>query len=248
MIQIVDVCKSFETAPVLQGVNLEIRDDETMVIIGPSGCGKSVLLKHIIGLLRPDSGSIIIDGEDITKYSEKELYNVRRKFGMLFQGAALFDWLRTGENVGLWIREHTDTPESKISEKVERILNLIGLRGIQDKWPSELSGGMKKRVGLARAIIHDPKFLLYDEPTTGLDPIMSDIINDLIIKIRAELKNTAIVVTHDITSACKVGNRIAMLHQGRIIFIGTPDEVKNSDNPMVQQFIRGQAKGPISLL
>lgn len=247
MIQIVDVRKSFEGMPVLAGVDLEIRDDETMVIIGPSGCGKSVLLKHIIGLLRPDSGRVIIDGEDITGFSEKELYRVRRKFGMLFQGAALFDWLTTGENVGLWIREHTDTPVDEISEKVERILNLIGLHGIQDKRPAELSGGMRKRVGLARAIIHDPKFLLYDEPTTGLDPIMSDIINDLIIKIRAELKNTAIVVTHDITSACKVANRIAMLHRGKIIFIGTADEVRATENPMVQQFIKGQAQGPISL-
>jgi len=247
MIQIIDVKKSFDGAPVLQGVNLEIRDDETMVIIGPSGCGKSVLLKHIIGLLRPDSGSILIDGEDIAGYSEKQVYALRQKFGMLFQSAALFDSLTTGENVGLWIKEHTDTPPEKISEKVERILNLIGLKGIQEKRPSELSGGMKKRVGLARAIIHEPKFLLYDEPTTGLDPIMSDIINDLIIKIRLELKNTAIVVTHDMVSAYKVANRIAMLHRGKIIFIGTPEDVKTTDNPMVQQFIKGRAQGPISL-
>ncbi|MBI3395028.1 MAG: ATP-binding cassette domain-containing protein, partial [Spirochaetia bacterium] len=172
MIQIVDVKKAFNGIPVLQGVNLEIQDDQTMVIIGPSGCGKSVLLKAIIGLLRPDSGRIIIDGEDITKYHQNQLYKVRERFGMLFQSAALFDSMSTGENVGLWIKEHTNTPEDQIAAKVERILNLIGLRGIQEKRPSELSGGMKKRVGLARAIIHEPKFLLYDEPTTGLDPIM----------------------------------------------------------------------------
>lgn len=247
VIQIEGLHKSFKGAPVLQGVDLEIRDDETMVIIGPSGCGKSVLLKHIIGLLRPDKGRIIIDGQDITKFSERELYKLREKFGMLFQSAALFDSLSTGENVGLWIREHTDTPDHEISSKVESVLNLIGLRGVQDKRPSELSGGMKKRVGLARAIIHDPKFLLYDEPTTGLDPIMSDIINDLIITIRQKWKNTAIVVTHDMTSVYKVASRIAMLHKGQIIFIGTPDEVRSTDNPMVQQFIKGQARGPIAL-
>lgn len=247
MILIEDLHKSFKGAPVLQGVNLEIRDDETMVIIGPSGCGKSVLLKHIIGLLRPDRGRIVIDGEDITKFSERDLYRVREKFGMLFQSAALFDSLSTGENVGLWIKEHTSTPDDRIQEKVESILNLIGLRGVQDKRPSELSGGMKKRVGLARAIIHEPKFLLYDEPTTGLDPIMSDIINDLIITIRQKMHNTAIVVTHDMVSVYKVATRIAMLHKGQIIFTGTADEVRSTDNPLVQQFIKGSAKGPITL-
>ncbi len=247
MIQITDLHKKFNGQTVLDGIDLEIRDDETMVIVGPSGCGKSVLLKHIVGLLHPDSGSITINGEDITRYSEKQIYELRRKFGMLFQSAALFESLSTGENVGLWIKEHTDTPDDQIEAKVERILNLIGLRGIQNKNPSELSGGMKKRVGLARAIIHDPQFLLYDEPTTGLDPIMSDIINDLIIKIRQELKNTAIVVTHDMTSVYKIADRIAMLHKGKIIFIGSSDELRKSENPLVQQFIQGKAQGPITL-
>ncbi len=226
---------------------MEIRDDETMVIIGPSGCGKSVLLKHIVGLLQPDSGRIIIDGEDITQYSERQLYRLRERFGMLFQSAALFESMTTGENVGLWITEHTNTRPTDVAAKVERILNLIGLRGVQDKRPSELSGGMKKRVGLARAIIHEPQFVLYDEPTTGLDPIMADIINDLIIKVRAELKNTAIVVTHDMTSAYKIADRIAMMHMGKIIFIGTPKEIQETSDPMVQQFIQGRARGPIHL-
>jgi len=247
MIEIVDLKKSFGQAPVLQGVNLTIRDDETMVIIGPSGCGKSVLLKHIIGLLRPDSGRLIIDGEDIAEYSERQLYKVRERFGMLFQAAALFESLTAGENVGLWIREHTNMAETEVNERVSGIFNLIGLKGAEDKRPSELSGGMKKRVGLARAIIHNPKFLLYDEPTTGLDPIMSDIINDLIIRIRSEFKNTAIVVTHDMTSVYKVADRIAMLHKGQIIFVGTPEDIKKTEDARVQQFIHGQAQGPITL-
>ncbi|MCE9597460.1 MAG: ABC transporter ATP-binding protein [Spirochaetia bacterium] len=247
MIEIIDLKKSFGKTPVLQGVNLTIRDDETMVIIGPSGCGKSVLLKHIIGLLRPDSGHLIIDGEDTTGFNERQLYKVRERFGMLFQAAALFESMTAGENVGLWIREHTDMPEDQVQANVSRIFNLIGLKGAETKRPSELSGGMKKRVGLARAIIHNPKFLLYDEPTTGLDPIMSDIINDLILRIRAELKNTAIVVTHDMVSVFKVADRIAMLHKGKIIFLGTPEEIKQSEDERVQQFIHGKAKGPISL-
>lgn len=245
MIELINVEKYFGDLHVLQGVNLEIRNDEVMVIIGPSGCGKSVLLKHIIGLLKPDSGSILIDGEDITKYSNKQLYNLRRRFGMLFQSAALFDSFTVGENVGLWLMEHTKTPEKEIYEQAEKYLNLVGLKGIQYKKPAELSGGMKKRVGLARAIINKPDFVLYDEPTTGLDPIMADIINELIIKVQNELKSTSIVVTHDMTSAYKIADRIAMLHQGKIIFVGTPSEVKSSDNPIVQQFIQGKAEGPI---
>lgn len=248
MIKIIDLKKALDGLPVLQGVNLEIGDDETIVIIGPSGCGKSVLLKHIVGLMKPDSGRIIIDGEDITQYSKNQVYRWRRRIGMLFQSAALFDSLSTGENVGLWLREHTNTPEEQIDDKAERILNLVGLKNVRDKMPSELSGGMKKRVGLARAIINDPDFILYDEPTTGLDPIMADIINDLIIKVRRELKNTAIVVTHDMVSAYKIGDRIAMLHQGKIAFLGTPDEIKEAESPVVQQFIHGRGEGPIRLL
>jgi phospholipid/cholesterol/gamma-HCH transport system ATP-binding protein len=247
MIEIHDLRKSFGELTVLDGVDLQIRDDETLVIIGPSGCGKSVLLKLIVGLLKPDSGRIIVDGEDTSHFSKRQLYTLRTKFGMLFQSAALFVSLTTGENIGLWIAEHTDTPLDQIQAKTDRILDIIGLHGVADKRPSELSGGMKKRVGLARAIIHDPKYVLYDEPTTGLDPIMADVINDLIIRIRQTLKNTAIVVTHDMTSAYKVADRIAMLHKGKIVFTGTPAEVQATDNEMVQQFIHGTAKGPIKL-
>jgi phospholipid/cholesterol/gamma-HCH transport system ATP-binding protein len=247
MITIKGLEKSFADQQVLQGLDLTIQDNETMAIIGPSGCGKSVLLKHLVGLLRPDAGSIVIDGEEITDYSRHELYDLREKFGMLFQAAALFESLSVGENVGLWLKEHSKTPESQIASKAEEILHLIGLHGVMNKRPSELSGGMKKRVGLARAIIHDPKYVLYDEPTTGLDPIMSDIINNLILKVRSDLKNTAIVVTHDMTSVYKVADRVAMMHAGKIVFLGTPREVRETDNEKVQQFIQGRARGPIHL-
>lgn len=247
MIEIIGLKKSFKGMPVLTGLDLTIQDDETMAVIGPSGCGKSVLLKHLVGLLRPDEGQIIIDGEDITRYSDSKLYDLREKFGMLFQSAALFDSLSVGENVGLWLKEHTKTPEAEIAVKADRILNLVGLRDVMEKRPSELSGGMKKRVGLARAIINEPEYVLYDEPTTGLDPIMSDIINDLIIKVRTELKNTAIVVTHDMASVYKVADRIAMMHQGKIVFLGKPEDIKTTDNPLAQQFIQGKAQGPIRL-
>ncbi len=247
MIQITGLKKAFQGKPVLTGLDLEIHDDETMAVIGPSGCGKSVLLKHLVGLLRPDEGTIVIDGQVTTNFSERQFYRLRENFGMLFQSAALFDSLSVGENVGLWLREHTRTPPDEIAAKAERILNIIGLRGIQSKRPSELSGGMKKRVGLARAIINEPKYVLYDEPTTGLDPIMSDIINDLIIKVRSDLKNTAIVVTHDMASVYKVADRVAMMHAGKIVFLGTPAEVRTTDNPLVQQFVQGRAEGPIKL-
>lgn len=247
MIQISGLQKSFHDLHVLRGLDLEIHDDETMAVIGPSGCGKSVLLKNIVGLLQPDDGKIVIDGEDITEYSRHQLYDLREKFGMLFQAAALFDSLSVGENVGLWLKEHTRTPDGQIAAKAERILELIGLHDVQKKRPAELSGGMKKRVGLARAIIHEPKYVLYDEPTTGLDPIMSDIINELIIKVRNDQKNTAIVVTHDMASVNKVADRVAMMHQGKIVFLGTPAEVNSTDNPHVRQFIEGRARGPIHL-
>ena len=245
MIEVIALRKSFKGNEVLRGLDLKIQDDETMAIIGPSGCGKSVLLKHFVGLLQPDSGSVIVDGEDISGYSRNKLYRLREKFGMLFQSAALFDSLTVGENVGLWLKEHTNTPEHEIERRAESILNRIGLRNILDKNPAELSGGMQKRVGLARAVINDPKYILYDEPTTGLDPIMSDVINELILRMRADLKNTAIVVTHDMASVYKVADRVAMMHGGQIVFLGTPGEVKSSDNPHVRQFIEGRSQGPI---
>jgi len=245
MIKIEDLHKSFGDKKVLNGVNLEIQKGETIVIIGRSGCGKSVLLKHIIGLLRPDKGRIFIDGEDITSYTNEKLYELRQRFGMLFQASALFDSLTVEENVGLGLREHRLLPEDKIKEKVQEKLRVVGLSGVENLMPSALSGGMRKRVGLARAIAMDPDFILYDEPTTGLDPIMADAINDLITNLRNKLSITSIAVTHDIVSASKIADRIAMLYQGKIILAGTPERIKNSDNPVVQQFITGSAEGPI---
>jgi len=245
MIKIEDLHKSFGDKKVLNGVNLEIQKGETIVIIGRSGCGKSVLLKHIIGLLRPDKGRIFIDGEDITSYTNEKLYELRQRFGMLFQASALFDSLTVEENVGLGLREHRLLPEDKIKEKVQEKLRVVGLSGVENLMPSALSGGMRKRVGLARAIAMDPDFVLYDEPTTGLDPIMADAINDLITNLRNKLSITSIAVTHDIVSASKIADRIAMLYQGKIILAGTPERIKNSDNPVVQQFITGSAEGPI---
>jgi len=247
MIEIVDLYKSFGQKEVLRGVNLFIEKGQSMVIIGGSGSGKSVLLKHIIGLLRPDKGSVFIEGLDITKLNEKNLYKVRKKFGMLFQGAALFDSLKVWENVSFFLMRHRGISEKKAKEIAIEKLRLVGLVGIEDLMPSELSGGMRKRVGLARAIAHDPEILLYDEPTTGLDPIMADAINDLIIDLKKKLNVTSVAITHDMHSAYKIGDRIAMLYEGRIIEVGTPEEIKNSSNPIVRQFITGSAKGPIKV-
>jgi phospholipid/cholesterol/gamma-HCH transport system ATP-binding protein len=246
MIEIINLSKSFTRSKVLDSLNLIINSGEVIVIIGRSGCGKSVLLKHIIGLIKPDMGQVIVDGNDMTRLEEYEMDNLRLSFGMLFQGAALFDSMTVGENVGFTLREHTDIPEEEIRKKVANSLELVGLKGIEKLMPSELSGGMKKRVGLARAICNSPKIILYDEPTTGLDPIMADAINDLIIDLNNKLKVTSIVVTHDMVSAYKIADRIAMLYKGKIIAIGAPDEIKNTKDPIVKQFITGAAKGPIT--
>jgi phospholipid/cholesterol/gamma-HCH transport system ATP-binding protein len=248
MIEIKELHKSFRGNKVLSGVNLTIEKGETIVIIGRSGCGKSVLLKHIIGLLRPDKGEIFINGEDITKYKNDKLYQMRQRFGMLFQGAALFDSMTVAENVGLGLREHTDLLNDEVSKKVIEKLKLVGLSQVEQLKPAELSGGMKKRVGLARAIAMDPEFILYDEPTTGLDPIMADVINDLVIRMRDVLKVTSIAVTHDMVSAYKIADRIAMLFDGKIIFEGTPEKTKNTDDPIVRQFIEGKGEGPIQAI
>lgn len=240
-----NVYKRFFLKRVLNGVDLIVNPGETLVIMGQSGCGKSVLLKHLVGLIQPDSGHVYIDGEDITHFRRKKIFEMRMRFGMVFQGAALFDSLSVGENVGLALREHTGMTDEEISESCEKKLRMVGLMGVADKRPSELSGGMKKRVGFARAIAMEPECVLYDEPTTGLDPIMADVINNLIIKLNGELEITSIVVTHDLASAYKIGDRIAMLHGGKIIFAGTPDEVQNTDNEVVRQFIEGSAEGPI---
>jgi len=248
MIEIKEVYKSFGNNQVLNGVDLNINQGETIVILGRSGCGKSVLLKHIIGLMKPDKGQIFIDGEEITAYSYEKLSNLRRRFGMLFQGAALFDSMTVEENVGLGLTEHTALSREKIKEIVKEKLRLVGMAGVENLKPAELSGGMKKRVGLARAIAMDPEFVLYDEPTTGLDPIMADVINELVISLRNTLKITSIAVTHDIVSAYKIADRIAMLYEGKIIWVGTPQETKNSTDPVVMQFIHGSSVGPIPTL
>jgi len=246
MIEIINLCKSFDGHQVLNNLNLNINTGETTVIIGRSGCGKSVLLKHIIGLMKPDDGQVIIDGKDITKMDEKELNTMRLQFGMLFQGAALFDSMNVLENVAFAVIEHSNTSREEIEKRVKECLALVGLRGIEDKKPAELSGGMRKRVGLARAICMRPQIVLYDEPTTGVDPIMGDAINDLIVELHNKLKVTSIAVTHDMTSAYKIANRIAMLYNGKIIAVGTPDQIKNTNDPIVRQFITGAGKGPIT--
>jgi phospholipid/cholesterol/gamma-HCH transport system ATP-binding protein len=248
MIQIKDVHKSFGKNYVLRGIDLTINKGETIVIIGRSGCGKSVLLKLIMGLMKPDEGKIFINGDDITLWNDNQLNKLRQRFGMLFQASALFDSMTVDENVGLGLREHTRLPEDEIQKKIKEKLKLVGLAEIEEKKPAELSGGMKKRVGLARAIAMDPEYVLYDEPTTGLDPIMADVINELIIDLRNTLTITSIAVTHDIISAYKIADRIAMLYEGKIVFVGTPEEVKNADNAVVRQFIEGSAQGPISAL
>jgi len=246
MIELINLNKAFDDHIVLDSVNLTINEGETIVIIGRSGAGKSVILKHIIGLMRPESGQVIVDGQDITRLGVKELNQLRLKFGMLFQGAALFDSLNVRDNVAFSIIEHSKTDEGAIDRRVAECLELVGLRGIEHLRPAELSGGMKKRVGLARAIFMNPKIILYDEPTTGVDPIMADAINDLIRDLQAKLKTTAVAVTHDMTSAYKIADRIAMLYKGKIVEIGSPDEIKNTKSPVVRQFITGAATGPIT--
>lgn len=246
MIKVVDLYKSFNQNQVLRGVNLEVEKGESVVVIGGSGSGKSVLIKHIIGILKPDSGKVFIDGEDITVMNEKELNEVRKKFGMLFQSAALFDSLSVWENVGFGLLQHSNLKKSQIRQIAREKLAMVGLKDVEDLRPSELSGGMKKRVGLARAIAMEPEILLYDEPTTGLDPIMADVINELIISLKEELKVTSVAITHDMVSAYKIADKIAMLYKGQIIEVGSPEQIKNSPNPIVQQFILGKAEGPIT--
>jgi phospholipid/cholesterol/gamma-HCH transport system ATP-binding protein len=230
---------------VLDGVDLDVATGETVVIMGPSGTGKSVLLKHIIGLMKPDAGSIEVDGEQLVGRRERELNLVRRRFGMLFQGAALFDSMTVGENVALALREHTRLTEGEIQDRVAERLEWVGLRNVEEMRPSSLSGGMRKRVGLARAVVMDPQFILYDEPTTGLDPIMADVIDRLIRSLQRRIGVTSIVVTHDLKSAFKIGDRLALLLGGHIVHEGTPDEMQANRDPVVRQFLEGTSEGPI---
>ena len=245
MIQIQQLSKTFDTHQVLDRVDLTINAGETTAIIGRSGSGKSVLLKHMIGLMKPDEGTVWIDGANITELAGSALDEVRLKFGMLFQNAALFDSMTAYENVAFPLQEHTRMSPHAVRQRVHECLHLVGLKGIDDLYPSELSGGMRKRVGLARALAINPQIILYDEPTTGIDPIMGDIINDLIIALRDRLKVTSVVVTHDMRSAYKVADRIAMLYNGKIVEMGTPAQIRQTRHPLVRQFIDGSAVGPI---
>ncbi len=239
MISLTNIHKSFGDNKVLDGFNLEVERGETLVIIGQSGIGKSVLLKLIIGLLTPEKGRIVIDGTDITGLGENDLNRLRRKFGMLFQSSALLNSLSVEENVALPLKEHTRLSKEEISRRVKEKLKLVGLEKVEGMKPADLSGGMKKRVGLARAIIRNPEIILYDEPTTGLDPIVAGTINELVLALKTKLKITSLAVTHDMASAYKIADRVAMIHNGSIIEIGAVEQIKNTENPVVRRFISG---------
>lgn len=238
MIELIKITKSFNGQKVLDDIDLNIDPGKITVIVGQSGGGKSVLIKHIIGLIRPDSGQIIIDGIDITNLNDKKLNKVRKKFGMLFQDAALFDSMTVGENVAFPLNEHTRLSKKEISKIVDEKLNLVGLENVTHKMPSELSGGMRKRAGLARAIALDPKIVLFDEPTTGLDPIMRESIDKLIVSTQKRTKATFVVISHDIESTFTIAYKVAMLYQGKIVAVGTPDEIRSSNNSFVRRFIK----------
>ncbi len=244
MIVLQNLVMGFGSNRVLDELSLSIADGQTMVVIGPSGCGKSVLLKCIMGLLKVESGNVLVDDKDVTRLPRRDLYELRKRFGMVFQSSALFDSLSVGENVSLALREHTNHGPEKIERTVAEKLDLVGLSGTERLKPAELSGGMKKRVAVARAIVMDPDYVLYDEPTTGLDPITADRIDDLIRDLQSKLSITSIAVTHDMKSAYKIADRIAMLHRGKISFTGTPDETRNTRDPVLRQFIEGKWKRP----
>jgi phospholipid/cholesterol/gamma-HCH transport system ATP-binding protein len=239
MIEVRQLEKAFGANKVLEGVSFAIDKGESVVIMGRSGGGKSVLLKHLIALLKPDAGEVLIDQQNIVPLNERQLLPVRHRFGMLFQGAALFDSMTVAENIAFAFRRDRSLPENEIADRVAHVLELVDLPGIEEKNPSELSGGMRKRVGLARAIVYHPEIVLYDEPTTGLDPIASDSIDKLILRVRDRLHVTTVVVTHDMRSARRLGQRILMLHEKTIYATGTPDEIFNSPDPVVRQFVEG---------
>lgn len=239
MIEVIDLEKSFDSQRVLDGVNLTIFDKELMAIIGKSGGGKSVFLKHLIGLLKPDKGSVLVDGVDITKLGPKELDRIREKLGVVFQGGALFDSLTVYENVAFPLREKTEVGKNEIHDRVMQALEDVGLWGMEKKYPAEISGGMKKRVALARALITEPQIVFFDEPTTGLDPIILNSIHRLIVDTHNKYGFTGVIISHDIPEIFDVADRVAMLHNGVIVEVGTPNEIKNSFNPIVRQFIIG---------
>ncbi len=241
MIKLIDISKAFGEKEVLRGFTLDVSEGETMVIIGYSGTGKSVAIKHIVGLLLPDAGEVWVDGVEVPKLSRRELYRLRARIGYVFQFAALFDSLTIGENVAMGLRQQGELSGQRIGRRVEESLELVDLPNVSQRFPAELSGGMRKRVGIARAIALRPKYILYDEPTTGLDPVTSAVIDQLMLRMRAELGVTSVVITHDMRSAYRVGSRIAMLHEGRVRQVGSVDDIQNTNDPVVRQFIEGRA-------
>ncbi len=247
-VSVKDLHKTLGDRKVLNGVNLDIYQGETFVIMGGSGCGKSTLLRHMIGALTPDSGKVFIGDKDMTTLSKDEKEKLKRKFGMCYQSSALLDSLSVEQNVSLPLREHTKLDPNIISIIVKMKLGLVGLRGFESLMPSMLSGGMKKRVGLARAISMDPEIVFYDEPTAGLDPIVAAVIDKLILDLSKKLLITSVVVTHDMNSVFRISDRVAMLHMGKVLEIGTPQEIKNSKNEIVQQFIKGETEGPVNFI
>ncbi len=246
MIRMSGIHKRLGGKQILRGADMFVAPGETRSVIGRSGEGKSVLIKHICGLMKADQGTILVDGEDISDYDEKEMLPIRKKVGLIFQYAALFDSLNVLQNVGFSLFEERELSEKEIREIVIENLRMVQLGDILDKMPSELSGGMRKRVGLARAIINKPKILLYDEPTSGLDPVTSDAINQLMMKLAKELNATSVVITHDMNSAFMISDKISMLLNGEVIYTGSPTEIRNTDNEIVQQFILGKSEGPLN--
>ncbi len=237
LIEVRGLKKSFGSQQVLDGVDLDVEAGSTCVILGASGSGKTVLMKHLIGLLKPDAGQVLVEGEDLVPLGPEALARVRRKFGMVFQGAALFDSMSVFDNVAFPLREHARLPEAEVRERVAQKLALVGLRGVEGKSPSELSGGMRKRVGLARAVVLDPKIVLYDEPTTGLDPIRTDSVDELILDAQRTLQVTSVVISHDISSAFAIADEVAFLHEGQIVDRGPPSALRQSQHPAVQRFL-----------
>jgi phospholipid/cholesterol/gamma-HCH transport system ATP-binding protein len=240
MILLDNVHKAFGAKQVLTGFTLEVREGDIVVVLGYSGTGKSVAIKHIVGLLTPDSGTVIVDGREVPKLSRGDLYELRSQIGYVFQFAALFDSLTVGENVAMGLRKRENMTEAQIQERVHEALDLVDLPDVADVMPSELSGGMRKRVGIARAIALRPKYLLYDEPTTGLDPVTSAVIDELMLRMQRQLGVTSVVITHDLRTAWHVGTRIAMLYEGKVRQVGTPDEMRSTADPVVRQFIEGR--------
>jgi phospholipid/cholesterol/gamma-HCH transport system ATP-binding protein len=246
MIELRDLHKQFGKQVVLDRVDFEVREGETVALLGPSGTGKSVLLKHIIGLIKPDAGTVEVDGVAVERLGNREITEFRRKFGMSFQEGALFDSMTVGQNVGFPLKRLTRMSPAEIRARVEECLEMVRLEGVTDKAPSQLSGGMRRRVGFARAISHQPEILLFDEPTTGLDPVTTALIDEVIVDLNDRLKTTTVTITHDMESAFRIGDRIAMLHRGKIIAIAPPEEFRRLEDPRVQQFIHGRAEGPLS--